>query len=54
MLWKKEKKKKKKRANLLYIPLGNSGVVIPDFHLFGGHDELLFFGDDEDENSLAR
>ena len=43
-------------ANLLYIPLGNSGVVIPDFHLFGGHDELLFFGDNEDEyeNSLAR
>ena len=42
--------------NLLYIPLGNSGVVIPDFHLFGGHDELLFFGDNEDEyeNSLAR
>jgi len=32
----------------------SKGVVIPDFHLFGGHDELLSFGDeDEYENSLA-
>ena len=47
-----ERKKAKNKEEFGSDLIGNqSGIVIPDFHLFGVQDELISFGDEEDEYS---
>ena len=37
-----------KKKDDLQMEKASSNTVIPDFHLFGGRDDLMFFGDNEE------